>query len=70
MATEFEPEFANAYFNLALVLAINGEPENAATALTKYQSLAPEEEDRGATQLLEDIKKSVIAAKHARVSSA
>jgi hypothetical protein len=69
MATEFDPEFANAYFNLALVLAINSEPEGAAQALAKYQGLVPEEEGRGALQMIEDLKKSVTAARSARLSS-
>jgi len=69
MATEFDPKFANAYFNLALVLAINDEPEGAALALTKYQDLVPEEEGRGARQMIEDLKKSVTALKNSRLSS-
>jgi tetratricopeptide (TPR) repeat protein len=69
MATEIEPEFANAYFNLALVLALNDEPERAADALKKYQQLVSEEEGRGALQSLESLKKSVTAARNSRLSS-
>ena len=69
MASECDPEFANAYFNLALVRAINSDPEGAATALTKYRDLVPAEEGRNAVQLLEDLKRSINIAKNSRLSS-
>ncbi len=70
MATELEPEFANAYFNLALVLSINGHAEAASQALAKYRSLVPEHEGRDAARLLEDLKKSISTAKSSRLNSA
>ena len=70
MATELEPEFANAYFNLALVLSINSHAEAASQALAKYRTLVPAEEARDAARLLEDLKKSISTAKNSRLNSA
>jgi tetratricopeptide (TPR) repeat protein len=58
MTTQVEPDFANAYFNLALVQAINNDLAASAKSLAMYQSLVPEEESRVARQLLDDLKKS------------
>ena len=55
--------FANAYFNLALVQAINNELAAAVSTLTAYQSMVPEEEGRKADELLRNLMKSVAAAK-------
>ena len=70
MATELEPEFANAYFNLALVLSINSNAEAASHALAKYRELVPEHEGRDAARLLEDLKKSISIARNSRLNSA
>src|SRR2546423_1342815 len=59
MAGEVEPSFANAYFNLALIQAINNDFAAAVTALGKYQELVPEDEGRMAEKLLEDLKRSL-----------
>ena len=69
MATETEPEFANAFFNLALVLVINNEPEHALSALNKYQELVSEDEGRIARELVEGLRKSVAAAMNSRLGS-
>jgi tetratricopeptide (TPR) repeat protein len=69
MAAEMEPAFANAFFNLALVLAINNEPERALSALNKYQELVSEEEGRIALEVVEGLRKSVAAAIHSRLGS-
>lgn len=70
MAAQFDPKFANAYFNLALVLSINADSEGALRALAKYQDLVPEDEGQNAQQMIEDIKKSLSAAKGSRVVKA
>ena len=67
MAGEVDPGFANAYFNLALVQAINNEPGAAVSALGKYQELVSEEEGRIAGELLQNLKKSLAGAKNSRV---
>lgn len=69
MAAELEPTFANAFFNLALVQAINNELEAALSALFKYQQLVSEEEGRIAQELVESLRKSVTAAMNSRVRS-
>jgi len=69
MAAELEPTFANAFFNLALVQAINNELEGALSALGKYQNLVSEEEGRIAQELVEGLRKSVTAAMNSRLGS-
>jgi Flp pilus assembly protein TadD len=69
IAAEVEPSFANVYFNLALVQAINNELAAAINALTRYQELAPKNEGRNADELLENLKKSLAAAKDSRIRS-
>jgi tetratricopeptide (TPR) repeat protein len=66
MAVDIDPSFANAYFNLALVQAINEDPGSALRALATYQDLVSEEEGRAAEELLENINKSLAAAKPPR----
>jgi len=68
MAGAIEPSFANVYFNLALVQAINNELAAAVNALTKYQQLVSEEEARNADELLQNLKRS-LAAKSSRIGS-
>jgi tetratricopeptide (TPR) repeat protein len=68
MAAEVDPAFANVYFNLALVQAINNELAAAVTALTKYQELVPGAEGRKADELLHNLKKSLAAAKSSRAA--
>src|SRR6266850_217159 len=69
MAAEVDPSFANVYFNLALVQAINNNFDAAVNALKKYRELVPEEEGRIAEELLQNLKKSLAAAKNARSGS-
>jgi tetratricopeptide (TPR) repeat protein len=69
MAAEVDPEFANVYFNLALVQAINNELAAAVSALTKYQELAPEDEGRNADELLRNLKQSLAATKSSRLGA-
>jgi tetratricopeptide (TPR) repeat protein len=68
IAVEVEPDFANGYFNLALVLAINNEPAKALHALRQYQEHVSPEEARAAADLLDSIKDSLAAAKITRIS--
>jgi len=69
MAKEVEPSFANVYFNLALVLAINNDLAAAVGALTRYQALASKEEARHADELLNNLKRSLAATKDSRPGS-
>jgi tetratricopeptide (TPR) repeat protein len=66
MAAEVDAAFPNVYFNLALVRAINNDLGAAVAALTKYQELAPHDEGRNADELLENLKKSLAAAKNSQ----
>jgi len=69
MAGEVDPSFANIHFNLALVQAINNDLAAAITALGKYQALVSETEARIADELMQNLKKSLAAAKNLRVGS-
>jgi len=69
MANEVDASFANAYFNLALVQAINNDLGAAVSALSKYQELVSEDEGRVAEELLGNLKKSLAAAKNPRFGS-
>jgi len=63
MAAQVDPAFANVYFNLALVQAINNELAAAFLTLTTYKGLVPEEDGRNADELLQNLKKSLAASK-------
>ena len=63
MATQVDPEFANAYFNLALVRAINDNSVRAIDALAKYQNLVSAEEARAAAELIGSVKASLSVVK-------
>src|SRR6267143_7180515 len=69
MAGEVDPSFANVYFNLALVQAINNDLGAAISTLSKYQELVSEDEARNAGELLHNLKKSLAAAKSPRFGS-
>jgi tetratricopeptide (TPR) repeat protein len=69
MSVEVDSSFPNVYFNLALVQAINNELAAAVSALTRYQELVPEDEGRNADELLENLKKSLAAARNSRSGS-
>ncbi len=69
MAVGVDSSFANAYFNLALVQAINNNFEAAVNALNSYRGLVSPEEGRIAEELLENLKKSLAAAKNPRFGS-
>ncbi|HZR16100.1 MAG TPA: tetratricopeptide repeat protein [Verrucomicrobiae bacterium] len=64
LATEVDPAFPNVYFNLALVLSMKNEFAAAISALTKYQEIVPIEEARNADELLDNLKRSLAAAKN------
>ena len=66
IAAEVDPAFANVYFNLALVQAINHDLAAAISALSKYQELVSEDEARNADELLHNLRKSLAAAKDSR----
>ena len=70
MALEIDPSFPNAYFNLALVQAINNELVSAVNALIKYQSLVSTQESRNADELLSNLKRSLSVARNSQSGSA
>ena len=61
IAAEMDPAFANVYFNLALVHAINNDLSAAVGTLSRYQQLAPEHERRNADELLHNLKRLLSA---------
>ena len=69
IATEVEPSFANSYFNLALVLAIQNDFRAADGALSQYRGLVSSEEAQMAEGLIQNLKDSFSAAQTSRVSA-
>lgn len=69
MALEVNASFANAYFNLALVHALNNELATAVATLTKYQQLAPADDARHAEDLLRSLRQSLAAKQDSRLGS-
>ena len=63
MAAQVDPSFANAFFNLALVQAVNNDFDSAVSALNKYRELVSEEDGRLAENLLQELRKSLAAAR-------
>lgn len=61
MAAEFDPAFANAFFNLALIQTLNQNARAARAALRRYQELAPEDEGRSAEETLRNLAQSLPA---------
>ena len=70
LATQLDANFANAYFNLALVQAINADNAAAVQTLVKYKRLVSADEGRIAEELLDNLQKSLAAAKKSRLGSA
>jgi tetratricopeptide (TPR) repeat protein len=69
IAIEIDPEFANAYFNLALVQEINANDGAALQTLGKYKRLVSPEEAMTAEQALNDLKRSTAALKKRATSA-
>ena len=69
MAAEVEASFANVYFNLALVQALNNDLAAAVSALSKYRELVSEVEAQNAEELLRNLKESLAAAANPRIGS-
>jgi tetratricopeptide (TPR) repeat protein len=69
MAAEVDPDFANIYFNLALVQSINGELATAIKSLTRYQQLVSANEARNADELLRNLRQSLAGRKGSRLGS-
>src|SRR5215469_9190489 len=69
IAVEIESNFPNAYFNLGLVLAVVNDFEAAIRALEMYQSLVSPNAAQNATELLENLRKSLSVKKTSRPSS-
>ncbi|HEY0946071.1 MAG TPA: tetratricopeptide repeat protein [Opitutaceae bacterium] len=69
MAVEVDPDFANVYFNLALVQSINNDLAAAIATLTKYQQRVTPEEARNADELLRNLKQTLAAKKDSRLGS-
>ncbi len=70
MAGECDPDFANAFFNLALVHAINCETAATLRALARYQQLVSEPEARAAVETIENLSVSINAARPPRFGHA
>ncbi len=70
LAVEIDPEFANAWCNLALAQALNGDISAALHTLAIYKRLVSPAEARVAEDLLENLRKSMTAAKNLRAGSA
>jgi Flp pilus assembly protein TadD len=68
LAAELDPMFPNVYFNLALVQAINNDLGAAVETLTRYREMVPPDEGRNVEELLENLRKSLLAAKNPRSS--
>jgi len=66
LAAEVDPTFPNVHFNLALVQAINNDLWAAVATLTRYRELVPPAEGLNVEELLENLRKSLIAAKDPR----
>jgi tetratricopeptide (TPR) repeat protein len=66
MAGQVDASFANAFFNLALVLGITNDFDAALTALKRYRELVPEEEGRIAEDLLQSLRKSLAGTRTPR----
>jgi len=66
LAAELDPAFPNVHFNLALVQAINNDLGAAIRTLTRYQQLVPADEGRNVEELLENLRKSLLAARNPR----
>ena len=64
LASELDPAFPNVHFNLALVQAINNDLGAAVTTLMRYRELVSAAEGRNVEELLENLKKSLIATKN------
>ena len=69
LAIEFDPAFANAFFNLALALVINDDIAGALRTLGRYKQLVSEDEGRIAEETLENLRKSLMALRKPRLSS-
>jgi tetratricopeptide (TPR) repeat protein len=69
LAGQLDPYFANAYFNLALVQAINHDLAAAITTLTRYQAMVSEDEARHADEFLQSLQESLAATQAARLGS-
>lgn len=59
LAAEIDPEFANIYYNLALVQSLNHDLRGAIDTLLRYQQLAAPEDARQAEQLLDGLRRSL-----------
>jgi Tfp pilus assembly protein PilF len=55
IAIKLEPGFSNSYFNLALLLVVNREYEEAIKKLKNYLQLVPESEHVPALELIEKL---------------
>lgn len=61
IAGQIAPSFANVFFNLALVRALNNDLPGAVLSLTTYQSLVPPDKAREAEELLGNLRASLSA---------
>jgi tetratricopeptide (TPR) repeat protein len=59
IAAEIQPEYAEVFFNLGLVHALNEDYRAAVAALSNYRELVPELEDAQTDDLLDSLKRSI-----------
>jgi tetratricopeptide (TPR) repeat protein len=59
LAASLDDSFANLYFNLGLLLAIDGHYEEAFNAFIRYRSLAPEADGKIADGLLDNLRETI-----------
>ncbi len=59
IAAEIEPGFADLFYNLGLVHAIQGDLPEAVEALNQARQLVPEEEGKRVEDLLASVEKSL-----------
>ena len=59
MAAEVRPDYANLYYNLGLVQAMQEDVKDAIKSLEKFRGLSPKTNDHNADELLASLRKSV-----------
>jgi tetratricopeptide (TPR) repeat protein len=69
MAGEFDPDFANAFFNLALVHAISCDAAATQRSLARYQQLVSADEARAAAETIENVSVSMSEGRISRFGS-
>ena len=69
IAMQIDPDFANVYFNLALVQSLNHDVAAAIATLSRYQQLAPPDEASQADEVLRSLRQTLATKKDSRLGS-